>query len=261
MADQKRQQTIEDQAAAAQVHVDQEPDQAQAAETQDRPPGMDELNFFIKYWRCGAPVVRMGGKRPCLRRAGWGTDHIGTGRCRGHEGKGLNTGVIFQAGNQAARKHGLYSEVLKDEELRIYEELNATGEKALDLQPEINMQKAKIIMYLKNRAGKRVWTEEMETVEPVEIEEGRYVKREHFKKYKGFYIRGDVDDPVLMRALDTLARLVKQQAIIKGDNVPDALDAVNQELRAAEKTLSATSWGQVNAQPVTAEDAQKREGL
>lgn len=256
MADRKRQQKIEDQAAAAQVHVDQEP--AQAVETPDRPTGMDDLNVFIKYWRCGAPVTGRG--RPCLRRAGWGTAHKGTGRCRGHDGGG-HVGKHFEEGNQAAQKHGLYSQVLKDEELRIYEELNATGEKALDLQPEINMQKAKIIMYLKNRAGKRVWTEEMETIEPVEIEEGRYVKREHFKKYKGFYIRGDVDDPVLRRALDTLARLVKQQAIIKGDNVPDALDAVNQELRTAEKSLAANSWGQVNAQPVTSDDDQKREGL
>lgn len=229
----------------------------QAAEVPARPPGMDDLNYFVKYWRCGAPVKN---GRPCLRRAGWGTDHTGTGRCRGHEGKGLNPNP-FPPGNQLARKHGLYSQVLKGAELRIYEELNATGEVALDLQPEINMQKAKIISYLTERAGRRVWTEEMETVEAVEIVDGEVVRREGFKKYKGFYIRGDIDDPVLMRALDTLARLVKQQAIIKGDNVPDALGEMNKELVEAQQKAAAGSWGQVNAQPVKAEDAAKREGL
>lgn len=233
--------------------------QDQAVESPARPPGIDDVNFFIKYWRCGAPVKDKG--RPCLRRAGWGTDHPGTGRCRGHEGNEPWPANPFQPGNQLARKHGLYSQVLKDEELQVYEELNATGETALDLQPEINMQKAKIITYLKNRAGRRVWTEEMETVEAVEINEGEVVRREGFKKYKGFYIRGDIDDPVLMRALDTLARLVKQQAIIKGDNVPDALGEMNKELMEAQKQVAAASWGQVNAQPVKADDAAKREGL
>lgn len=232
-----------------------------AADAPASPPaGIDDLNYFAAYWRCGAPVLRSG-DRPCLRRAGWGTDHIGVGRCRGHEGKGLNPGRQFEEGNQAARKHGLYSQVLKGAELQIYEALNATGDEALNLQPEINMQKAKIITYLTNRAGRRVWTEEMETSEPVEIIEGQIVRREVFKKYKGFYIRGDIDDPVLMRALDTLSRLVKQQAIIKGDSVPDALGEMNKELVAAQEQVAAASWGQVNAQPVQGDDAAKREGL
>ena len=62
---------------------------------------------------CGAKGHR-GGK--CALEAGWGTDHLGTGRCRYHGGVvGKNHGA--PKGSQNALKHGIYSRVLKDADI------------------------------------------------------------------------------------------------------------------------------------------------
>ncbi len=55
------------------------------------------------YPRCGAKN-RAG--MPCQQKAGWGTDHVGYGRCKLHGGK--NSGA--PKGNQNAFKHGMRSQ-------------------------------------------------------------------------------------------------------------------------------------------------------
>lgn len=54
------------------------------------------------YPRCGAKT-RAG--TPCQQKAGWGTEHVGTGRCKLHGGK--STGAPI--GNRNAFKHGMRS--------------------------------------------------------------------------------------------------------------------------------------------------------
>ena len=61
---------------------------------------------------CGAKT-RAG--TPCRRPAGWGTDHVGEGRCKLHGGK--STGA--PKGNQNAKKHGFFSKYIPQETLEI----------------------------------------------------------------------------------------------------------------------------------------------
>lgn len=53
---------------------------------------------------CGA-TKRDGSEEVCGQPAGWGTDHVGRGRCKLHGGKGG-----APSGNQNASKHGLNSD-------------------------------------------------------------------------------------------------------------------------------------------------------
>lgn len=61
---------------------------------------------------CGAKT-RAG--TPCRRPAGWGTYHVGEGRCKLHGGK--STGA--PKGNQNAKKHGFFSKYIPEETLEI----------------------------------------------------------------------------------------------------------------------------------------------
>ena len=54
------------------------------------------------YLRCGAKT-RAG--TPCQQKAGWGTEHVGSGKCKLHGGK--TTGAPI--GNRNAFKHGMRS--------------------------------------------------------------------------------------------------------------------------------------------------------
>jgi hypothetical protein len=64
---------------------------------------------MVKY--CGAKKKLS--TKTCMHPAGWGTDHIGTGKCKLHGG----SLVTAQKGNQHARKHGIYSTIFKTDEL------------------------------------------------------------------------------------------------------------------------------------------------
>jgi len=76
---------------------------------------------------CGAKT-RAG--TPCTLRAGWGTDHVGEGRCKLHGGKSL-------------RKHGRYSKVPSKAVREIIAELEAEPiEQQLDILPEARMIRA-----------------------------------------------------------------------------------------------------------------------
>jgi hypothetical protein len=81
---------------------------------------------FIEDEMCGA-MTRMGHR--CRKESGWGTAHIGDGRCRLHGG---NNGA--KPRNQNATVHGIYSQYLDDDELEIF---NSQSAVELDLSPEI----------------------------------------------------------------------------------------------------------------------------
>lgn len=71
---------------------------------------------------------------PCGLRAGWGTDHVGEGRCRFHGG--LSTGPKDASGNKNAVTTGehesIYADTLEAEERRLYEGLDTDPLNLLD---------------------------------------------------------------------------------------------------------------------------------
>lgn len=80
---------------------------------------------------CGAKT-RKG--TPCLRPAGWGTNHPGTGRCKLHGG--CSTGPKDQRGNKNAVKTGEYETIwfdtLDEEERELFHQINLDKIKQLD---------------------------------------------------------------------------------------------------------------------------------
>ena len=66
--------------------------------------------------RCGAKT-RSGWS--CKYPAGWGTDHLGSGRCKLHGGK--STGAPKK--NKNSEKHGLFTKHLPEESLEIVEKI------------------------------------------------------------------------------------------------------------------------------------------
>ena len=65
---------------------------------------------------CGAKT-RTG--TPCRRPAGWGTDHVGEGRCKLHGGRSTGAPPEKMKGNQNAKKHGFFSKYIPQETLEI----------------------------------------------------------------------------------------------------------------------------------------------
>lgn len=80
---------------------------------------------------CGAKT-RKG--TPCLRPAGWGTNHPGTGRCKLHGG--CSTGPKDQRGNKNAVTTGEYETIwfdtLDEEERELFHQINLDKIKQLD---------------------------------------------------------------------------------------------------------------------------------
>jgi uncharacterized protein YjcR len=68
----------------------------------------------LKY--CGA---RTRAGTPCKRPAGWGTDHVGDGRCKLHGGKSTGAPPEKMQNNQNAKKHGFFSKYIPKETLEI----------------------------------------------------------------------------------------------------------------------------------------------
>lgn len=75
------------------------------------------------YKICGAKTKR---GTPCKRPAGWGTNHVGEGRCKLHGG--ASTGPKNQKGNKNALTTGEYEsiiyDVLGEEEKALYHQIN-----------------------------------------------------------------------------------------------------------------------------------------
>jgi hypothetical protein len=87
--------------------------------------------------KCGAKN-RQG--QPCARPAGWGTDHVGSGRCKMHGGK-------------TPIKHGRYSKTVRERLGPILEQLEADPD-PLNLLPELHLLRAMANHWLETSGGK-----------------------------------------------------------------------------------------------------------
>jgi len=76
----------------------------------------------MEHETCGAQT-RDGGE--CKRRAGWGTDHVGEGRCKQHGGKDRNKGGGPEGEDNGAFEHGGFSEDTDDTEIiQAFQDIN-----------------------------------------------------------------------------------------------------------------------------------------
>ncbi|WP_332648871.1 hypothetical protein [Lysinibacillus sp. 54212] len=194
----------------------------------------DDLNYVSERARnlvlcCGAKKRKKEGV--CKQLAGFGTKHVGWGRCKfcGGANTGPKTAEAKKRTSQNARKHGFYSSVLSEEERATYEELIEGKDVGLD--QEIYMMKAKIKVYLAKYYRKR--------------KAGEAATVEWFKdgEEKGYFHAGTIEDRTLTRALETLRRLVDSHAKLTGQNTDTLLDQINAELRQASQAASQDSWG------------------
>lgn len=211
-------------------------------------PNADKINVIGT--RNGSPILLCGAMKrgkPCAAIAGIGTNHRGYGRCRFHGGKstGPKTAVGKATTAQNNRKHGFYSEALAPNEREAYEALLA--EKAVSVVHEINMLKAKILVYLKKWQDKIAQNGE----EAAKVEYNTVTEGEHGDKVNiatNFYHAASIEDRPLLRALETLGRLVDKHAKLNPEAGDDLISQVNAELRAASHGKITMSWGERKAQ-------------
>ena len=207
-------------------------------------PQADRLNFIGVYFK--NPILCCGGStngRICRKPAGWGTDHVGYGRCKFHGGR--NTGPKTPEGkakvSQNNLRHGLYSKTLLPEEAALVEEIEKPDFDALDYASKV--QAVKIISYLQRHTDKFQEDRDKEG-EEVAYRKSRVICREG-DGIRTFYHAGTIEDNALDRAFNTLRRLIGQKHIIEGNekNENDIMAAINTELKNASKGEISISWG------------------
>lgn len=93
---------------------------------------------------CGATTSQKG--TPCQQPAGWGTDHVGEGRCKLHGGS--NTGPKDASGNKNARKHGAYEQVIRDQLDEKEEDIYDQVDTEKDLDEELRILRFKLARLL-----------------------------------------------------------------------------------------------------------------
>jgi hypothetical protein len=147
----------------------------------------------------------------------------------------MNTGPKTEEGKAAssinARKHGFYSKVLRGQEQATYE--NLLEAKAVTLQDEIYMLKAKILTYLDK------WQNRIDA-------EGETAARQWITsgldQERTYYTASTADDRVLQRALETLRRLIDSHSKLTGTDGEGLLDSINRELKAASQGEVTVAW-------------------
>ena len=93
-------------------------------------PEEDPQNYFEDWWRCGRAD-------DCAQAAGWGTDHVGVGACK------LHGGATPSGEDHGAFKHGLYSDVIREEDRDTLKKIESMTT-AAKLESTLNMQVLKL---------------------------------------------------------------------------------------------------------------------
>lgn len=220
----------------------------------------DDLNFVAQrkggaiFLACGAKSKNKKAGDRCHMIAGMGTDHVGHGRCKFHGGS--STGPKTPEGKAAVAlnsvKHGFYSEALGDEEKDIYADL--VNKNVIGLEHEIFMLKAKILSYLKKWRAK--WEATAAKEGPDQADRATKVlakESEGNSTVTTYYHAGTIEDKPLIRALETLGRLVDKHAKLNPGSDGDTLvNQLNAELRAASYGQVSVTWG--SSKPQTRSD-------
>jgi hypothetical protein len=93
-------------------------------------PEDDAKNYHDGFWRCGRAD-------DCGQKAGWGTDHVGVGACK------LHGGATPSGEEHGAYKHGLFSDVVREEDKETLREIEQMRT-AAKLESTLNMQVLKL---------------------------------------------------------------------------------------------------------------------
>jgi hypothetical protein len=221
----------------------------------------DDMNYIscarkYPYLACGATKKT---KKKCAQPAGYGTKHTGYGRCKHHGGS--CTGPKTEEGKAASSKnsvvHGLFSKALLPGEKEYFDSF---VNQEVGLEFEIALMKSKIVHYLTKNADKwkRAYDDkqnlgELKAAEAADKETRVFYsvvseddEGEQISRKTHYYHAGTIEDKPLIRALETLGRLVDKHAKLKGLNKTDAdniLDQINAELRGASFGQVSLSWG------------------
>lgn len=224
-------------------------------------PKADEKNVVAfrpkgqkPYLACGAASRDKQRTEFCRMNAGHGTNHVGYGRCKHHGG--CNTGPTTEEGKAIAAqnsvKHGFYAAALGGEEKEIYNDL--VSKNVVGLEHEIFMLKAKILVYLKK------WREKWDNISAKEGPDQADNKTKVLSKESEggntisytYYHAGTIEDKPLIRALETLGRLVDKHAKLNTGGDGDTLvNQLNTELRAASYGQVSLTWGSSKPQTRT----------
>lgn len=214
-------------------------------------PMADDKNFVALTVRGSKPFLACGAKSKnkkkgdlCHMPAGFGTAHMGYGRCKYHGG--TSTGPITEEGKAKAAKnskiHGFYAAALSPEEAAIFNELVEQDDTGLKF--EIMALKSKILVYLqKNR---RKWEEVFKSQGEKKADDAIkvwYATGENGQGIRSYYHAGSIDDRALDRALNTLGRLVEKHARLTGEDSSDLVKQINEELKGASYGQVSLSWG------------------
>lgn len=117
-----------------------------------------------KYPTCGAKAKQSG--LPCKKPAGYGTNHVGQGRCKFH-------------GGCNPIKHGLYS-TIKNEKLRQHIELiEQSGADPMDLMPEVKLMRAMMWEFVNRYEGIQLSGSDLELASNLMDKAGRMIERIH----------------------------------------------------------------------------------
>lgn len=181
--------------------------------------------------RCGARKKRKDGL--CKSLAGAGTIHPGYGRCKYCGGS--NTGPKTEEGRkksaQNARKHGLYSEYLTQDDQEIYEDLQKR--KNHGVNEEIIFLKTKLVSYLKYVGIQR------------QARGKKGLIRQRFRKGEiTEYEIGSIEDPHVHTTMEQIRRLVATNNALSINTDGDIWDEINKELREASMAMADKSWAE-----------------
>jgi len=243
---------------------DENPKDVKAAAKTYAPSNIDKLTFDAKadatnyvaltakdkpYLACGTTTKKTRKGDKCRMVAGQGTTHVGYGRCKHHGG--LSTGPKTPEGKakaaQNSRIHGLYAAVLNPREAEFFNAFSTAKDTGLEI--EIYMLKAKILGYLSqwrakwDAAAAKEGDERADTLTTV-----KYKESEGNATSTAYYHAGTIEDKPLMRALETLGRLIEKQARLNPEAGVDIIDQINKELRDASYGQASISWGKGKAQ-------------